>query len=58
MYDNAINEYCKIFYHINYSTFKLITKAIGAKLFLNYSKIFKMYNFNIQVFTSADTPGV
>jgi len=43
-----------VFYHINDSTFILII----AKLFPNHSKISKMHNVNIQVFTFAGTPGV
>jgi len=47
-----------VFYHMNDSTFILITKVIRAKLFPNHSKISKMHNINIQVFTSVGTPGV
>ena len=39
------------------STFVII-KAIRAELLLNHSKISKMHDVNIQVFTSAGTPGV
>lgn len=46
------------FYHIHDSTFMLIIEAIRGKLYTNHSKISKMHNVNIHVFTSTGTPGV
>jgi len=47
-----------VFYRKNDSTFIMIIKAIRPKLLPNHSKISKMHGVNIQVFTSAGTPGV